>query len=389
MRSAQISNRRETMKKLILIALCAFAYSGCGDTTSSAVEENGSLSADFPSVKESGPVHESKNCIVESVAVNGEAELTVPLDTPEDAVMVVLGEESPALKSASKAIKGTAFDEPELRTMNLPSVGVNYSLSSMKAGSRAMKLSNLKKSSFKAIISQPKSPLSLYLKVTPLAARSGEPVTVEATIADDRTPAQAAVVTVYNGNIVVLRDDGAAPDAAAADGVYTGSFAAPEVAAFAPVNLSVQAIGTRYNGTSFSRNSFASIMVNPAGTAIDASKVSSTKETLVIPVIAENAYDARIDVIYGNGASSIAYAKKGCSIGEGSNEISIARSEESLSADRAVIRILNSETKGLEEEIQVALTPYSAMKSVKASASATAKATLPASKKRAALLYGN
>lgn len=386
MRWAPISNKRGTMKKLILIALCAFAYSGCGDNTSFAVEESGSLSADFPSVKESGPVHQSKNCIVESASSNGEAELTVPLDTPEDAVMVVLGEDSAALKSSSKAIKGTAFDEPDLAAMNLPSVGVNYSLSSLKTGSHAMKLTNLKKGSFKAIISQPKSPLSLYLKVTPLAARSGETVTVEATIADDRTPAKAAVVAVYNGNIAVLKDDGVSPDVAASDGVFTGSFAAPDVAAFSPVNVSVQAIGTRFNGSPFSRNSFATIMVNPAGTSIDPTKVAATKESLVIPVSAEKPFDARIDVIYGNKSSSIAYTKKECAVGEGSNEISLARSGESLSADRAVIRVLNSETKGLEEEIEVALTPYTAVKSVKA---ASVKAELPASKKRAALLYGN
>jgi hypothetical protein len=359
---------------------------GCSQAPS--LEEHGTLDAEFPAVKESGPAHESKNCIIDAAVTDGQAEISLPIDTPEDAVMVLLGEESAKMKTAaSRVIRGTAFDEPDLQTMDLPTVGINYSLASLKAGQAKMKLSSLKKGSLKAIIIQPKSPLSLNLKITPLVAKTGETVTVESTVADEKLPLSGSVTAEFEGGSIVLKDDGAAPDAVKNDGIYTGCFTAPKVDEFKTINLNVKGTGTRHNGVAFARTVSASVLVNPAGTEIDIAKIAVSKEAIVLPVSAADAFNARFEIIYGSGGTTTCWTKKELQVDDGSSSVSVPRSEESLSANRAVVRLLNMDSKGLECEFEIALTPFTAVTTL--SRSAAAKASLPAGKKRAAALYGN
>lgn len=343
------------MKQLILIIITGL-FCGCGNF--SAHHEQGALDAAFPQIKESGPVHQSKLFTVDSTVINGQAEVSVPLDTPEDAAMVILGEENAVLKSsASNPISGRSFAEPELKSMNLPSMGINFELKNLNAGSHKLKLEKLTKGSVKVLISQPKSPLTLEFQVKPLAAKSGEMVVIEARISDEQLPGWTSVTANYIGcPELTLKDDGVQPDSAPHDGVFTGTFTAPEVRGFQKITIHVRAGGTRYNGSSFMRNASASLMVNSGGTIIKKESITESKNDLKIPVTASCAYNARVEIIYGSGDKAVAWERKDVEMQANENIISITRQDGALSADHALIRILNCETKGLEDEVEIQLT---------------------------------
>jgi hypothetical protein len=375
------------MNKILFIIIILSVCIGCGD--SSGFEEHGIMSDTMPGIGEAGPLHQSQSCIIESNASQGEAEITIPVDTPEEASFVLLGEENAVVKTSSQInLSGTLFNEPELKKFNLPSTGTSYSLSHFSKGSQIVKFKKLSKGKARIFVSQPKSPLNLELQVKPLSVRSGEKVTIEARLRDQQPVYQAVVVAEYGiNNSAALKDDGIAPDAVKEDGVYTVQITAPDVAAFKKTTIRVRASGSRFNRFSFLRNSSAAILVTRAGTKIDAAAATTNNEHITIPVKASSPFNARIDIMYGRENTAIAWSRKDMVFLNNDSVVSLSRPTETLAADKAVIRVLNHDTKGLEDEVVIALTPEAAL-FVKKNEKKSAAAEMPSVKKQSAQQFG-
>jgi hypothetical protein len=373
------------MKRTILIIITLSACIGCGE--SSGIEEHGIMSAPLPVIGDAGPVHQSKSFIIESEVSQGEAELTVTVDTPENASLVILGEENAVAKtSAQNELSGQSFDEPDLKTLNLPSTGRSFNLGNFRKGKQRVNLEKLSKDKVTAIVAQPKSPLNLELQVRPLSVRSGDTATIEARLRDEKIPSQAAVVAEYGTNsYLTLKDDGIAPDAIKGDGIFTAQIIAPDVDTFKKINIRIKAAGSRHNGISFARNSSASILVTRPGTKINTAGISSEKESITIPISAPLKFNARIDVIYGSSNTAVAWSRKDMVTLKKDSIVTISRQAASLSADKAIIRVLNHDTKGLEDEVAIALIPLGSQPVEQNNA----VKELPDAKKQSAQAYGD
>jgi hypothetical protein len=373
------------MKKTALIIITLSACVGCGE--SAGIDEHGIISAPLPVIGEAGPVHQSKSFIIESAVSQGEAELSVPVDTPENASLVILGEDNAVVKtSTSNELSGQSFNEPDLATVNLPSTGRTFSITHFRRGKQSVKLEKLSRDRVSVIVAQPKSPLNLELQVRPLSVRSGDSAVIEARLRDERIPSQATVIAEYGiGDSLQLKDDGIAPDAVKGDGVFTATMIAPDVDTFKKINVRIKADGNRHNGTAFKRNSAASIMVTRAGTKINSAGISSDSGSITIPVSAPSSFNARIDIVYGSGSNAVAWSRKDMVVLKKDSVITISRQTASMSADKAIIRVLNHDTKGLEDEVMIALTPEGISS---ADMTETVK-DLPVAKKQSALTYGD
>jgi hypothetical protein len=339
-----------------------------------------------------GPVGLSKFFVLNAQAVNGNAQITLPLDTPSGAIALVLGEPAARAYTADhKALEPIDINDAELKRMNFPSANTRFNLDRLSPGLHTMKFEGLKTGEgLQMVIAQPESPLSLSVQVTPLAARSGDPVKITAEILDtELTISNVIKAQLPDGRFFRLNDNGTNGDEIADDGVYSYTFIAPGVENFRSINIRTTAKGKRSNGSHYLRNALTAVMVTTATARIDKDNITVENTGLSIPVasIEKNSGNYRILVLFGFNGTTLAYSSEDFSIQSVHQPIKLPLPTAAHPANQAVIKLLNKTTLGLEQEIEISLTPTAPPPDFQ---SLTPKSSpLPLSKVRAAQLIQN
>jgi hypothetical protein len=346
------------MKKLTtILTITLFIMSGI-----CLASESGTLDpVAFPKVGNAGPVAKSKFFVLESAIENGKAEVSFSLDTPRKAMVLVLGEKSVKAFSGQKVLDALSFNDEELSRVNIPADNTRFNLESLLPGKQTLSLQGLTGEKYvRMVVAQPESPLELEVQVSPLAPHSGDKVMVTAQIKDETLPAEADIIGFLSDQTSFnLRDDGMNGDASAGDGIFTGTFIAPAVEGFEGINIHFTAEGKRLDGLEFRRNALGSVMVtNPIGKVLKESIVTNT-ESISIPLKAAQG-KFRVEVIFGVNGIALAYSREETvQTGEATTVI-LPLPQEALAADRAIVRLLNMENLGLEDEFEIQLTPTQA-----------------------------
>lgn len=370
------------MKKLLSIAALLLVAGWVG-----AADWGYLQPAPFKGPDAPGPTHSSKFFVTTAKIVKGQAEVVIPLTRPQGAFAVVLGDRPSGARVRGKALPVREFFEPELEMLDLSAQGSRLELGFLPPGEHKLFLEGLSKPGVQVIVAEPESPVTLELQAKPLAVRTGELVTVTAQVADVEPVAQASFsVRLSTGGAVILRDDGQGPDQVAGDGVFTGSFLAPEVEGMQGVELWVEARGRRSLGERFSRVATAAVMVTkPAGGLSDNPVIVGTDALEVGLLPATGRF--RVEVIYGAFGTSFAWAQEEIQLNGRATRVRIPRPEATWGADKASVRLLNLDTMGVEAELEVSLMPLAAPPNFAALAQKIE--AFPPSKKEAARRFGD
>ncbi|MGC8916730.1 MAG: choice-of-anchor X domain-containing protein [Thermoanaerobaculum sp.] len=369
------------MKRAMIVGFCLLA------AATFAGEWGLLLPGPYPGPGPAGPEKHSKFFVVTVPVVGGEAEVALPLTQPKGAVVVVLGDKPARASVAGKPLRYQKFDEPELETMDVSPKGVRVDVSALPPGEHRLRLEGLSKPVVQVAVNEPESPVELSVQVKPLAARSGETVVVTANVADDGPVAEAQVVArLSTGVRLALRDDGQGADEKGGDGVFTAAFVAPETPGMAPVELRVEAAGRRASGERFVRMAPAAVMVAKPASGIAERGVAVSPEALVVPLLPASGR-FRVEVLYAAEGQSFAWAQEEVTLAGEGVAVTLPRPRESWGADKALVRLLNLDTLGVEAELELPLTPLSAPPDFRALAQRAPE--LPPSKAEAARRFGD
>lgn len=346
------------MKKLFLILSLCVLLSGI-----SFAAESGPLApAPFPTAGKPGPIAKSKMFVTDAAVKDGKASVTIPLDTPRRAMIMVLDEPSvQAFTGDLKMLTPMKIREKELSRMNLPVNNTRFNLDSLTPGKQLLHLHGIRNEGrVKLVISQPDTSMTMMAQVTPLAARSGQNVTISVRLLDEGTPKNVSVRAMLPGLAFInLEDNGTEGDKAANDGIYTATFTAPAVRGFEGVNIRFTAQGQRHDGTPFMRNGLGSVMVTNPKSGISRQSVTVGENSITVPVrAAEGRY--RVAAIFGYHNSTLAYSREDVQLDGASASVTLPLPQESLAANRVLIRLLNKDNLGLEDEYELVLTPRQA-----------------------------
>jgi len=331
----------------------------------SFASEAGTLDpAPFPGMGHASPLVKSKFFILEAAVKNGTAQVQLPLDMPGRGIALVLGEFSvKAVGPDQRALEPLTFRDEEMNRMNLPSANTRFNLDSLSPGLQSLTLYDLKDPRYvRMVISQPKSRLELQVQVKPLAARCGESVTVTAHIEDEHLPQEASIdAALPNGKTVMLNDNGQDGDLAADDGIYSGTFIAPGTTDFQGINIRFTATGKRFNGMEFQRNALNTVMVTRPRGKILKDRIAVNPNEIIVPLAAARG-NYRVEIIFGVKGTCLAYSRENVSLAQPGSPamVRLPLPGDALAADRAVVRLLNKDTLGLEEEIEIHLSPTQA-----------------------------
>jgi sulfur carrier protein ThiS len=313
----------------------------------------------FKGVKQAGPQHSSKFYIHEATVNAGKAEVDLLLDTPKGAIAVIMGEQNIQANAQDKQLNGISYYQSDLEMMDLPAMGTRFNLDQVNAGQIKMNVSNTGKADVLAIVAQPESPVALLTRVSPLAVRVGDWVTVEAQLADSEAlPHKNTFIKgkLSNGSAVKLADNGKGVDRIAGDGIFTGKFRAPNVKKMQSIKIQLEAKGQRGFGTDMiQRTGVASVMVTePAGGF--SNDVYADDGAIHVPLKAAQG-KFRVSIIYAVNGKNLAWAEEDITLADENAELSIDHPQVAFGADQAVVRLLNFQTGGLEAEQLIQLQP--------------------------------
>jgi hypothetical protein len=346
------------MKKLTTILTITLFIISCICLAS----ESGALDpVPFPKAGKPGPVAKSKFFVLESTVNNGMAEVSFSIDTPRKAMIVVLGEKSAQAFSGQKALSPMSFNDEELSRVNIPADNTRFNLDTLSPGKQSLTLQGLTGEKYvRMVVAQPESPLELEVQVAPLAPRSGDKVTVTAQIKDEALPAEADIKGILADQTSFnLQDNGLNGDETAGDGIYTGTFIAPTVEGFEGINIHFTADGKRLDGMEFRRNVLGTVMVtNPVGKILKES-IAVRPESIMVPLKDANG-KFRVEILFGVNGTALAYSREETVQAGEVAAVTLPLPQAALAADRAIVRLLNMQTLGLEDEFEIQLTPIQA-----------------------------
>lgn len=313
----------------------------------------------FPGVGKASPMVKSKFFVIEAQVKNRAAQVMLPLDTPTGGIALVLGEPSvKAFTTAHRALEPIAFTDEELKRMNFPAANTRFNLDTLPAGVQMLAIHDIRNSQYvRMVISQPESALEMLVQVSPLAVRCGERITVTARFKDEKLPGDTFIKAAVDENSTLrLNDNGQDGDLTADDGIYSAAFTAPQVTGFRGMNIRFSAEGKRFNGISFRRDAINTVMITEPRGKILKERVSVNPNLVIVPIMAaEGKY--RVEIIFGFNGTTLAYSRENFTHNGGTGDIELPMPQEALSADQAVVRLLNKDTLGLEEEFEISLTP--------------------------------
>lgn len=343
------------IRRLFVLSTILLSYAGI----LSAGQSGPLAPTAFKGAKQAGPQHSSKFYIHEAKANAGNAEIDLLLDTPKGAIAVVMGEQSIQAAAQDKQLDGISYYESDLEMMDLPAMGTRFNLDHVNAGQIKMNVSNTKKSHVLTIVAQPQSPVALLTRISPLAVRVGDWVTVEAQLADSEAlPHKNTFIKgkFSTGGTVKLSDNGKGADRDAGDGIFTGKFRAPNVKKMKSIKIQLDAKGQRgFGNSSIQRTGVAAVMVTEAASGFQ-SDVYADDQSIHVPLKAAQG-KFRVSIIYAANGKNLAWAEEDITLADENADLSIEHPQVASGADQAVVRLLNFQTGGLEAEQLIQLQP--------------------------------
>lgn len=320
---------------------------------------------------------------VELPLTGGDAQLAV-LSRGEPVAEVRLEDASGLSHLASTPGDGRSerFREPVLESFDLPADGLALAVRSLPAG-RYLLRSDAATDPAVVVVNELASRLVLEVRTTPLAARAGEPVTVEAFLRDDgRAVGRAQVVAHPEGGGAPLRLREIAP------GHFTAAVPTRGGRSLAPLSFRVEAAGTTAAGESFRRTALTGAMVSPGRADLAVDRILFDGESVTVPVRG-GAGEYRLEAVFGRSAGeeavAVAFSREDFALDRaGATLVGLPIPQEAAGADRVVLRLLDRTRLAVEREVEIAL----AIPGV-AVASPAEELLPPAGKRDAAALHGD
>ncbi len=316
--------------------------------------EMGSLTGNMPVVNGKAPVHKTKYFVAHGEVVDGKVVLNVPVSS-SNPVIVLLGHKTDSVFMDSVyKLKARDFNTPELENMEVPGVGTRIDAKNINPGYHTFvfNLKSTQKGAVDVVISEPDSPVELKLVAEPISVRVGDSVVIKADLGESVSSLKTIVKAIVKGkDVIYLKDDGEYPDEVKGDGIFTASLIADTDEAFKPEMVKVEVIGVTKDGIPFMRNGTTSFMVTNPTTFIDGDIVT-TPATIELPLAAgEGRY--RVEIIFGYDNYALAYVRDSVVLNGNGKTVVLPRPREAMAANRAIVRVLNMDTLGVEVEKEV------------------------------------
>lgn len=352
--------------------------------------ETGSLNGAMPAVNGKSPVHNSKYFVITSELQNGKASFNIPISASNPIIVLMGAQSDKVVLDGEFALMSKAYHTPELEHMEMPGFGTRVEVSDIRKGFHTISFicKDTEAGTVNLVVAEPESPIELKVSVTPLSAKVGDSVIITADLGKEVSPVKTFVKAIIKGDTEIeLRDDGQYPDKVMGDGIFSGSVIADTDKAFDSKMVKIQVVGVTKDNVPFMRDASASFMVTSPTVYLDG-VISDNGSSIIIPLSsAEGKY--RVEVIYGNGNNALAYVRDDIVLDGSAKQIVLPRPSQALAADRAIVRVLNMETLGVEVDTEIPVVNLGDFNEEKYRMKSLNKNILPESKKKAAEIYGD
>ncbi len=352
--------------------------------------ETGSLNGPMPTVKGKAPVHSSKYFVVTSELQDGKAAFNIPVSVSNPIIVLMGAQSDKVVMDGELSLMSKAYNTPELEHMEIPGLGTKVEVSDIRKGFHTISFvcKETKAGTVNLVVAEPESPVELKVSVTPLSVKVGDSVIITADLGKEVSPVKTFVKAIIKGDTEIeLRDDGQYPDEVMGDGIFSGSIIADTDKAFDSKMVKIQVVGVTKDNVPFMRDASASFMVTSPTVYVDG-VISDNGNSITVPLSsAEGRY--RVEVIYGHGENALAYVRDDIVLDGSAKQVVLPRPTQALAADRAVVRVLNMDTLGVEVDTEIPVVNLGDFNEEKYRMKSVNENILPESKKKAAELYGD
>jgi hypothetical protein len=359
--------------------------------------EVGRLAGPFPRAGEPAPLAVSTRFVLEAVDLTKGVALPLTGGTVHLAVLSQdrqVGELYFLDARGEKLLPGRGpigeaqrFLEPDLESYDLPAYGVGMRLDDAGAGLLTLK-SDEPSGLVAVVVNEEGSAVEMRVQASPLAARAGEPVVVEATLQAAGRPLPGAQVSAR------LQEDRARTPIRLAEvepGRYRATLTASPEGGLLPLSIRVDAKGSLADGAPFARTALTAAMVAAGAADLDLAGVGFSAESLSVPIVGapgdyrlEAVFGARLDVGSDEDLTSLAYSREDFHLTADGAAVSLPIPAAAAGAERLTLRLLNRGTFAVEREVEL---PVAVNGRAANPAAPTAK--LPASKATARARFGD
>jgi hypothetical protein len=274
--------------------------------------------------------------------------------------------------------EGQRFMEPELESYDLPAYGYGLRLDGLAAGLYTLR-SDDRSGPVAVVVNEEDSAVQLSVQTTPLAARAGEKLTIEARLAAAGVPLVGAHVAAR-----IMEWDGLrAPLALAevAPGRYQATLEPRGDRGLLRLTFRVDARGGLADGTPFARTALSSAMVAAGAADLDLERLALEPESLRVPVVGTPG-DYRVEAVFGAPAGaellSLAFSREDFRLAGARGEVTLPIPAAAAGAERLTLRLLNRGTLAVEREVELDVAVEGTPRAPRSRAAAATR--LPASK---------
>ncbi len=329
--------------------------------------EVGRLAGPFPRAGEPAPLAISTRFVLEGVDLSkgvalpltgGTAHLAVLSRDRQVGDLYFLDARGQKLLPGRGPIgEARSFLEPDLESYDLPAYGIGVRLDAPGAGLFTLK-SDDGPGLVAVVVNEEGSPVEMRVQASPLAARAGEPVVVEAVLQAAGRPLVGAQVSAR-----LQEWERARPPIRLAEvepGRYRATMTATPESGLMPLSIRIDAKGALADGAPFARTALTGAMVAAGAADLDVQGVGFTAETLSVPVVGspgdyrlEAVFGARLDAAVDEDLTSLAYSREDFHLTADGAAVSLPIPAAAAGAERLTLRLLNRGTLAVEREVEL------------------------------------
>jgi hypothetical protein len=329
----------------------------------------GVLAGPFPRAGESSPLQVSTRFVLEAVDLGKGVALPLTGGATHLAVLAhdhQVGELYFVDPGGRRLLPGRGpigeahrFLEPDLESYDLPAYGVGLRIDDLEAGLYTLRAddgsASLGRTPVAVVVNEDGSPVQLRVQATPLAARAGEPVTVEATLVAGDTPLAGAQVAAR----LLEWERGRAPIRLyeVEPGRYRATVTAQPNDGLLPLSIRIDARGNLPGGAPFARTALTAAMVAAGAADLDLGASAFSAEALSVRVAGAPG-DYRLEAVFGaaangDGLVSLAYSREDFRLEAAGATVALPIPAAAAGAERLTLRLLNRGTLAVEREVEL------------------------------------
>lgn len=332
-------------------------------TAPGAAAEVGRLAGAFPRAGEPSPLHVSTRFVLEGVDLTqgvglplsgGPANLAV-LSRGGQVKQVELVDRLGQRFAPGRDGVGDAqrFMEPELESFDLPAYGLGMRLEGIAAGLYTLR-SDDRSGPVAVVVNEEGSPVQLRVQTTPLAARAGEVVTIEARLFAGGSPLTGVQVAARVMEWERLRAPLALTEVE--PGRYQTTLVPRSDRGLLQLSVRIDARGALADGTRFARTALTSAMVAAGAADLDLDRLAFEGEALRVPVVGTPG-DYRVEAVFGAADGSdlvaVAFSREDFRLAGARGEVALPIPAAAAGAERLTLRLLNRGSLAVEREVEL------------------------------------